>query len=325
MASQKPTFPLARVFSNLFYSFPKLIFTNVLFAVPLAVFFVTLWAISSIEGIHSIASVLIRLMTIIPVFPFYAGVVQVTAHIVRGNKEIGVFKDFTAAVKENFLRFLIHGVVLFLAVIFSYLSIRLYANMISGNSAFIFLLAISIIVSVFFLFMFFYIPSMTVTFDISMKNIYRNSLLMSFGELKKNLTAVFGLFLLFVIASTFLFACMGNALAIVIVTIVLMVFIIPSVSAFIIHSAVYERMYAMIIDNTEQSKSVDEKIAKKQMEAKQNRADAEKAKKELYEQLKKLEIDENADGEEYIYFNGRMIKRSVLIQMKKEAEESELN
>lgn len=325
MVSQKPTFPLARVVINLFYSFPKLVLTNILFAIPLSVFFVALWAVSSIEGISYVASVLIRLAVIIPVFPFYAGVAQITARLVKGDKNISVYKNFVVAVKENFLRFLVHGIVIFAAVIFSYLSIRLYASMLAQNSVFLFLMIISIIVSVFFAFMFFYIPSMTVTFDISMKNIYRNSLLMSFGELKKNLTAVFGLFLLFVICSTFLFACMGNAVAIVIVSAVLMIFIVPAVSTFIINSAVYERMYAMIIDNTSESKSIDEKIAKKQKEAVKSSDEAKKINEEFKEKLRKFEIDENADGDEYIYFNGKMIKRSVLIKMKKDAEESELN
>ena len=41
------------------------------------------------------------------------------------------------------------------------------------------------------------------------------------------------------------------------------------------------------------------------------------------DELKKLEIDENADMDEYVYFNGRMMKRSILLKLKNEALEEE--
>ena len=41
------------------------------------------------------------------------------------------------------------------------------------------------------------------------------------------------------------------------------------------------------------------------------------------EELKKLEIDESADMEEYIYFNGRMMKRKTVLKLKQEALEND--
>ena len=41
------------------------------------------------------------------------------------------------------------------------------------------------------------------------------------------------------------------------------------------------------------------------------------------DELKKLEIDENADMDEYVYYNGRMMKRSALLKLKKEALEED--
>ena len=101
-----------------------------------------------------------------------------------------LFKTFIEGIKNNWKRFLIHGVITYFAVIFSYFSIRLYSALISQPNADSFFLVmiyvcliISIIIAVAFLFIFFYVPSMTVTFDLSLKNIYKNSALMSFGEL----------------------------------------------------------------------------------------------------------------------------------------------
>ena len=181
-------------------------------------------------------------------------------------------------------------------------------------------MAFCILIGILLMFFFYHIPAMTVSFELPMKAIYRNGLLMSFGELKSNLIATFGLFLLFVVASSFLICCGGNPIAIAIVTAVLGLFILPSVMAFIINSAIYKRMYAMITDREAQSRKVDKRLSEKYTELENLRH--KKAEEDTAEQLRKLEIDESADGDEYIYFNGKMIKRSVLLKMKHAAEES---
>ncbi len=324
MASAKPTLPITKFFSQLIGSFPKLFLANVLFCLPLAVFFALFYAISLIPGLTPAAVMLIRLLTVIPVFPFYAGVTQVAAHIIR-EENIPVVSDFFAAVKDNFFRFLVHGTVMYAVGVLSYFSISFYVHMLSGNSALFAPLIISVIVAVFILFTFFYIPSMTVTFDISMKNIYKNSFLMSFGEFKKNLLAAFGLFLLFIFSASFLVACMGNRIAIIIVTVLLVMFFLPSVTAYIINAAVYQRMYDMVVDNTEQLKSVENRITEARQQAAVKQFDAEAVKNELSEKLREFDIDENADGDEYIFFEGRMMKRGTLLRMKREVTESEMN
>ncbi len=320
MASKSSTFPLSRVFGNLFRGFPRLLLTNLIFAVPSAVFFALFYAVNKLTGINSN---FILFLTVIPVFPFYAGVVQVSTHISQGRTDVVVFQNFVAAVKENFLRFLVHGVVAYLAVFFSYWSINLYAGLSGKSWIFFVFLAISIIIALFFMLMFFYIPSMTVTFDISMKDIYKNSFLMSFGEFKHNLLAIFGLFLLVVFCTSILLCCSGSAVALMIVTAVLALFIVPSVSSFIINSAVYQRMYVMIVDNSAESKNVDKKLSEKRSEL-ADRKNKNQKKAPDYEELKKLDIDESADADEYIYFNGRMMKRGTLLKLKKEALEKEM-
>lgn len=67
MASAKPTLPITKFFSQLIGSFPKLFLANVLFSLPLAVFFALFYAISLILGLTPAAVMLIRLLTVIPV------------------------------------------------------------------------------------------------------------------------------------------------------------------------------------------------------------------------------------------------------------------
>ena len=320
MASQsKNTLPIAVVFSNLFRNFPRLILTNLIFAVPLAAVFFLLRLLVSALGLDYNAALFVQLLTVIFVFPFYAGVVKITSKMAVGEEKVGIFRNFFSAVKENFFRFLIHGAVLYVAVVFSYVSLSLYINLLSQNSAFLGALIVSIIVAVFFLFMFFYIPSMTVTFDLPMRAIYKNSLLMSYGELKKNFIGLFGLFCVAVISMTFLMACYGSRLAVVIVTIALVALLLPSVSSFIINAAVYQRMCAIVTDNTVQAQKINEKInSVKQRQGAESGAD-------FKERLKNFVIDEKLSDDEYVYFDGRMVKKGALVKMKKEALESEDN
>ena len=42
----------------------------------------------------------------------------------------------------------------------------------------------------------------------------------------------------------------------------------------------------------------------------------EAPKKNIAEGFSDIEVDESADGDEYIYYNGKMVKRSVLLKLK---------
>ena len=103
------------------------------------------------------------MLSIIPLSPFFAGVTLVTSRLARGKENVDVFKTFIEGIKNNWKRFLIHGVITYFAVIFSYFSIRLYSALISQPNADSFFLVmlyvcliISIIIAVAFLFIFFY-------------------------------------------------------------------------------------------------------------------------------------------------------------------------
>jgi uncharacterized membrane protein YesL len=311
MASEKNAVALTGFFSSLFHNLPRLLLTNVLFALPFAVIFGIFFLINTLTGLNSM---FIYFLTIIPLFPFYAGVTQVTSHMVRGEENVDVFSNFIGGIKENLLRFLIHGVVMYAAVFISYYSIVLYLGLGSKNGMFYVPLVICILIAIFFLFMFFYVPPMTVTFDIKMKDIYKNSALMTIGELKHNLFAVFGIFILFLVCATVLM-CSFTPVLLIIFTIVLALFIVPSILSFIINSAVYKNMYSMIVDRDSKSKTIDKKMENRRKG--QFRDDEEP----VAEDYSDLEIDELADGDEFIFYNGKMMKRSYLLKLKKEAEE----
>lgn len=314
MSAEKNSIALSDFFTKFFHNIPKLLLTNLLFALPFAVFFGIFYLIQT----YVFKSIFVLFLAVIPIFPFYAGITQVTAHMARGEENVDVLHNFLSGIKDNFLRFIIHGVVVFAAIVFSYFSITLYITLASTSSRFFyFLLAISIIIALIFLFAFFYLPSMTVTFDLSMKNLYKNSMLMAFGEFKHNLIAVFGLFILALVCATAILCC-GDGLALVIVTAILGLFIVPSIMSYIINCAVYKNMYAMITGSKNKTDEIDRKLENRR---KGQLFDNEPEKSFVPEDFNDLEIDSSKDGDEYIFYNGKMVKRSVLIKQKQKSEE----
>lgn len=318
MASQNPkdALPISIVFTNLFRNLPKLILTNLLFAVPLAAFTALFWFLTRLLPVSETYAPFIMLAAVIPVFPFYAGIVKVTAKMAMGEENVAVFSNFFGSVRENFLRFLVHGTVLYFVVLLSYVSFNLYLRLISQNSLFMGPLIITILIILFLIFMFFYVPAMTVTFNIPMRYIYKNSFLMSYGELKHNFIGLLGLVFLSAVCTTVLIACYGSPVAVVVTTVLLVALIIPSVAAFIIHAAVYRQMYQMITGKSTREAAV------KGSQVREN--DSVQSNREFMESVRAFELDDSLPDDEYVYFNGKMVKKNVIKKLKREAEESEV-
>jgi uncharacterized membrane protein YesL len=126
MAAEKNNLvALTQFFTELFHNMPKLLLTNALFAVPMAVCVGIFYVINH----FTLNTIFIQGIALIPLFPFYAGVTQVTAHMVRGEENVNVWSNFLSGLKENFFRFLIHGIVLYAAFVFSYFSISIYLQL----------------------------------------------------------------------------------------------------------------------------------------------------------------------------------------------------
>lgn len=70
-------------------------------------------------------------------------------------------------------------------------------------------------------------------------------------------------------------------------------------------------MYSMIVDKDSKSKTIDKKMENRRKG--QFRDDEEP----VAEDYSDLEIDESADGDEFIFYNGKMMKRSYLLKLKK--------
>lgn len=292
-----------------FTNFPKILLTNLLFAVPSLLVFTAFYFIN--QALFHGINILFSLLSILLIYPFYAGVVKVVRNVVRSDEKFSVTKVYFSGIKENFLPFLLHGVVVTAASAGSFLSINLYAGLLSQSWLFYVLLFFCILVVVALFFVAMYLPLMTVTFDLPLRYIYKNSLLMAYGEIKNNFFALLALAVLIAIVMTIVVFA-GSGIVFLIILAVLWALIIPATFTHIYVFFIYDDMYRMA--SGEGKRRYDKDNAGDE--------DKVKAKEPVVEEadLTEIDISKLRDTDDYIFFNGKMVKQSTLLRMAREKQ-----
>lgn len=300
---------LERFFGN----FHRILLTNLLFAIPSAVIFAAFYFLNT--ALFNGGVVLpVMLLAIIPLFPFFAGVVMVCRNIARGDSDVRVARDFFSAIRLNFLPFLLHGVLIYAAAVLSFLSISLYISMLGNGWFFYGLLFVCIIISLFLLYTAFYIPLMTITYDLPLKYIYKNSFLMSFGEFKNNIFATLALAVVLAICFT-ITALIRSEIALIITFAALWALLVPAACTFMVVFFIYDGMTAIIRDKDELSRELTDSINKSLSERKDKPAQTAE------DDFSDIDIASLKDTDEYIFHNGRMVKQSTILKILREREE----
>ena len=304
---------LERYFSN----FHRILLTNLLFAIPSAIVFGALYALNN-ALFHGAISLPLSLTAIILLYPFYAGVVKVCRNIARGDTEVKVVKTFITAIKDNFLHFLVHGVVIYIIVTFSTLAVSVYVGFLSSGWFFYVLLFFSILIALLLLYTIFYIPVMSVTYDLPLRYIYKNSLLMSFGEFKNNIFATIAVGIVFGICFTAV-AFIRSATVLAIVVGLLWALLIPATVTFMIVFFIYDGMKNIMQNKEDISGELTEKIEKGLKEQEEKKA--EQAAQPVQDDFSDIDISTLKDTDDYIFHNGKMVKQSTLLKMIREQQE----
>ncbi len=306
---------------NLWSSLGWMILTNLIFAIPL----LGSLAIAYVLCLYVLPYVPVTIpMAIVLASPFYAGVVSLSRDYSQGIKPEKMLKKYFSAVKENGLKFLLGGFLLYVAYLICYFSVSIYAALTSVSWVFYILLFVAIVICVFFLFMFFAVPLMTVSFDLKLKDVYKNSALMTFGEAKQNFFATISVaaYLAVVLMPIIIISYTSSVLPAETVKLLLVIYgaialgvLIPAPCAMIISNYLYPNMRSVIAgeDISESNSSAP--------------APDIRPRGEVYEEetasCSAVDIDElrKGDGEEYIFYQGKMIKRKVLIERLEESND----
>ena len=174
-------------FSRFFRFFPKLFTAGLMYSVPLAVFTGIFVLISYLTGFNN---VIIWGLGLIPSFPFYAGLVMIIRKYAVEKQAPPLFKTFFTAVKDNLKRFLIHGAVLYMIIAFGMFAILYYYTLSQTDVVFGSVLTIYMIFIAILIVMMFYVPIMEITYELKLKDIYKNAFLLVFGKILRNLIAL---------------------------------------------------------------------------------------------------------------------------------------
>ena len=262
MATERKKFTFENLVSIYFRKFYKIIFTNLLFAVPTVAVGVILYFLTKPLG--EILSLIISMLTVVICYPLYAGVTLVTRNLGRGE-DVKVLECFFGGIADNYKKFLVHSIILYFILTIGIFSFTFYSRMAVALGGIMYVLLITmILIALWLMFMFYYVPLMTVTFDLSLKNIYKNSALMALGELKVNFVTLFSVLIFTAICATPLIFSAGNAVAVIVITAVMLIAVYPASYSLITGFFIQDTMMMMVTgrgDEVHDIKSTEEKLA----------------------------------------------------------------
>ena len=317
MKTERKKMGIEKFISNYFSNLGKFILLNLAFALPLAVSFGLCYLVCKFLLPYP---TLVLPFSIILAAPFYSGVVVVSKNIYYDEVTFGIFSEYITAVKENFKAFILHGIVAYVAVVGCYHGIVIYNSLSYLSPVFYAMLFMSVLLAVLLLFFFFGLSMMSAFFDLKLKDVYRNSVLMSFGEIKVNFLAAVGVVAFLAVVSLpvmifgFLSLVWGDTVSLYVITgycILAVLLLVPSGVCAIITACIYPDMKRVITGE-----------AKKNIEAIRKEDEQERIKEETkapeFSDINIAELEKSSG--EYVFYNGKMIKKSYIMEELKERE-----
>lgn len=320
MTTERKKMGFEKFISNYFSNLGKFTLVNLIFAVPFAASFVLCFLLC--KFLLPQATTVILPLGIVLAAPFYSGVVVVSKNIYYGEITFGIFKEFVSAVKENYKAYIVHGVVAYIAFVGCYHGIVIYNYLASASAVFYVMFFVSLLLALLVLFVLYAAPMMSAFFDLKLKDVYKNSVLMTFGEIKANLFSTVGIFAYLAVLSlpVMLFMLMSYVWGDVVSVIVIFAYIalaillmVPSGVSSIISACLYPDMKRVISGE-----------AKANLEAIRKEDEEEKLREKADTEPDFSDIDKDMlmkSTGEYVFYNGKMIKKSLIIEELKEREE----
>lgn len=284
---------LAKFFSDYFGNFGKFFIVNILFIIPLLIFGGLALLVSYLTGSINIFIwfLLIPLMS-----PFCAGAFYICRKAAT-EQTVNPVKDFFKGIKSNWKYFLINSLILYAVVSGLWMTYSFYRDNLD-NTMIIVAFVFSVIFTLYFAFMEFLIPVMSVSVELKFIEILKNSVVLALGGFVNNLKTTLSLMLVGSVIFTII-QLTGNIILGLIITGILLIVILPVFCIYIITFNTYKTVEKFVIKPYAEAHAEETKQQEK-----------EDAVSEFDEdELKKL-ADGNPD--EFVFLNGRMLKRSAI-------------
>ncbi len=283
-------------FMNYFVNFGKILLANLFFCLPLALLIGLAVMLTNALGVLNwfLVFLIIPLMS-----PFTAGLVNVCRKL-TADRTIRPVRDFFKGIKDNWLFFLINSILMYAltAGMFVMIAINREAG---GSGPVLVYMIIVLITSIVFLLMDFSAMVMAVTVEISFIDIIKNSLVLISKGIVNHLKIFFALmftaFLLYSLA-----AVIQHPTANLIVAGVLMLLSLPTILLYTITYNSYQTIEKHIILPYSTEMQHEKRLQ-------------EEKKKDEELTLADLEPLADGDPEEYVFLNGKTVKRKTILKM----------
>ena len=213
------------IFQRKFFDLCKL---NLLFCIPVAVIGALCFWLNSLFPYPAV-----DFLPVILLYPFLAGLTFVTRNYAR-EEHAFIFSDFKDAVKNNWVSFLLDGILCYVVFLVMSISIPFYWNAGGKNILYAVGAGLCVMISLLFVFSQYYVPVMLVTFNLKFSQVLKNSFIFAILGVGRNFMLT-GLLLLLVFL-LYLAPVMGLT---ILLAILFALFLMFSYCSFLINFAVY--------------------------------------------------------------------------------------
>ncbi len=292
-------FTLSDFLGGYFENIGKITLANILFCIPLALYI----AIILLLGNLGVNNIFVSFLGIPFLSPFFAGLFYVSRKITM-DEGLRPLKDFLKGIKENWLYFLIDSIIVYIVVIGLVITFSFYRTGLSDS-----MITASFVMTVFFTLFFFFFENslltMTVTVDLKFGDIVKNSVLLVLKGLGGHIKTVLSFaFMSIIIYSLFMFA--GNIYLVAAILSLITLLFLPVMCSYIIVFNSSKTLKKYIIDPF-----IEEQVNQDKTSENVNSAEDEL----YYTDIEKLEALAKGDENEFVFLNGKMIKRKAIMNM----------
>ena len=181
--------------------------------------------------------------------PATAGLTYVLRNFAR-EEHAWIWSDFKDALKSNFKQSAIVFFIDLVVFVLFYVAFAFYLQMSGFLGAMRYVI---VVIAIIYTMMHFYLYPMMVTFQLSLKDLYRNALLFAIGKLPSNLL-ILAILLLIHVGSVLMAINFGGGYFMLILFVILLleILILQSFSAFIVNFHAYPKMKKYMILNTDE-------------------------------------------------------------------------
>lgn len=273
-------------FVRFFTRFPKLLLAQLINASFFSAFTALFVLIGYLTGFNNI---IVWCLGIIPAMPFFAGLVMVVRKTGIEKKDVPVVSTFFSAVKENFKAFLLHGAVTYAIIACSIFAFIYYFSLLNESLIYGSMLTVYVLFSLILTSMMFYVPIMSVTYELRIRDIYKNSFILVFGNILRN---IFAMLLFIAVSLVFILWIAAAEGAMLVAAIVAAVIIYPLLSVYGVNAIIAKGLQENVGSFTGGPAAVPDEFE-------------EKVEKILEQQA----IEKADSSSDYVFVNGKMIKR----------------